>query len=123
MDRGVCKEKSQSFCLWVKELPLASPRTLPFGATDLEMRMGRADGHRKRKDGTQPPDLCPQLSGWALVAVHTEAITSGLYDQAWGPSSMRLPTWKEKLEYIDLPNFSKQPKQPYEGVCIWVGRG
>lgn len=55
----VCKEKSQSFCLWVKELPLASPRILPFGATDLEMRMGRADGHRKRKDGTQPPDLCP----------------------------------------------------------------
>ena len=72
------------------------------------LRDNRADGHRKRKDGTQPPDLCPQLSGWALVAVHTEAITSGLYDQAWGPSSMRLPTWKEKLEYIDLPNFSKQ---------------
>ena len=38
---------------------LSIPRILPFGATDLEMRMGRADGHRKRKDGTQPPDLCP----------------------------------------------------------------
>lgn len=29
---------------------LSIPQDLPFGATDLEMRMGRADGHREKTE-------------------------------------------------------------------------
>lgn len=46
----VCEEKSQVLLPLGERAALSIPQDLPFGATDLEIRMGRADGHREKTE-------------------------------------------------------------------------